>query len=556
MRDDASVNLRLLRNGALVRALLSFGAAYTAEWAFTVALTLVAFADGGAFAAGLVGMLRLLPSAVLAPVISVYADRLPRERVLMASSLVRGLATLACGPALIWGWSTAVVYVLAIVSTVAFTPFRASHSALMPSLCRTPDELTSVNVVRGALDSVSVVLGPLVAAVLVAVGDVSSVFVFAGVCGLLSAVLLLGLSYERLAVKEHPQRHLVGEIREGLHAIKAYDGVATVVGFVALQCVIRGAFSVFVVVLAIDLLNGNDAAVGVLQGAVGVGAIVGSVVCSKLVGSRRMTRWLAVGVSLWGLPLAVMGLVPQYVVALSIACVIGVGNALVDVTAFTLLARMVPDSVMARVFGLLESFGALAVAVGSLGAPVLIALLGPRAALVAFGALAPVVGLLWWRRLTSIDASVAVRTDAIELLRQVPMLRPLPVPVIERLAIAVDHAVVAEGANVFAAGDAGDCFYVVASGTVEVLDDAELVRTMGHGEGFGEIALLGGTTRTMTVRAAEPVDLYAISADEFLAAVTAIGESRSAADAARSAYLSFAPGAAIDSATDSTTDAA
>ena len=64
------VNARLLRNGALVRALLSFGAAYTAEWSFTVALTLVAYADGGAFAAGLVGMLRLVPAAVLAPVIS------------------------------------------------------------------------------------------------------------------------------------------------------------------------------------------------------------------------------------------------------------------------------------------------------------------------------------------------------------------------------------------------------------------------------------------------------------------------------------------------------
>ena len=72
------------------------------------------------------------------------------------------------------------VYALAVVSTVAFTPFRASHSALMPSLCRTPDELTSVNVVRGALDSLSVIVGPLVAAVLVAVADVAAVFVFAG----------------------------------------------------------------------------------------------------------------------------------------------------------------------------------------------------------------------------------------------------------------------------------------------------------------------------------------------------------------------------------------
>ena len=178
---------------------------------------------------------------------------------------------------------------------------------------------------------------------------------------------------------------------------------------------------------------------GVLQGAVGVGAIAGSVACTLLVGSHRMTRWLAIGVALWGMPLAVMGLVPHYVVALAVACVIGVGNAVVDVTAFTLLARMVPDALMARVFGVLESFGALAVALGSLGAPLLIALIGPRPALVVFGVVAPCVGALWWRRLTAIDATVAVRSDAISLLRRVPMLRPLPVPAIERLAQSVRH---------------------------------------------------------------------------------------------------------------------
>ena len=203
----------------------------------------------------------------------------------------------------------------------------------------------------------------------------------------------------------------------------------------------------------------------------------------------------------------------------------------VDVTAFTLLARMVPDALMARVFGVLESFGALAVAAGSLGAPVLIALVGPRPALVAFGVVAPCVGALWWRRLTAIDATVAVRSDAITLLRRVPMLRPLPVPAIERLAQSVRHQEVAAGDTVFEAGDVGDRFYVVASGTVEVLDATTLVRpTMGPGEGFGEIALMGGTTRTMTVRAAEPrVELYALSAGEFLSAITSIGESRSAA---------------------------
>ena len=149
------MNLRLLRNGALVRSLLSFGAAFTAEWSFVVAISLVAYADGGALAVGVVGMLRLVPAALLAPVISAYADRGPPERLLVASSLVRGLATLAVAPVLVAGGPTVVVYGLAIVSTVAFTPYRAGHSALMPLLCRTPDELTSVNVVRGGLDSLS-----------------------------------------------------------------------------------------------------------------------------------------------------------------------------------------------------------------------------------------------------------------------------------------------------------------------------------------------------------------------------------------------------------------
>ena len=89
-----------LRHGVMVRALLSFGAAFTAEWAFTVAIGLVAFAAGGAVAVGLVGLLRLVPAALLAPVIATYADRMPRERVLIASSAVRGVATLGAAAVL------------------------------------------------------------------------------------------------------------------------------------------------------------------------------------------------------------------------------------------------------------------------------------------------------------------------------------------------------------------------------------------------------------------------------------------------------------------------
>lgn len=532
----------VLRNSARLRSLLSFGFAFTAEWAFTVGIGLVAYAQGGALAVGLVGLLRLVPAALLAPLIATYADRMPRERVLVVTSVVRGVATLATAPVLLADGPISVVYALAVVSTVAFTPFRASHSALMPSLCRTPDELAAVNVVRGGLDSVSVIVGPLVAALLVTVADVAAVFVFAGACGLLSACLLVRLRYEHAARPEPRPRRLLAEVREGVAAIGSDPGVGLVVGLVVLQAAIRGAFSVFVLVVAIDLLDRPESSVGILQGTVGIGALAGSALCILLVGSRAMARWLGVAVVLWGLPMAAIGLLPYYLTALAAAGVIGIGNALVDVTAFTLIARMAPDAVLARVFGVLESLGALAVGLGSILAPILIGLVGVRSALVVVGAIAPVACLVLWSRLTTVDRSVAVRTDDILLLRRVPMLHALPVPVLEQLGRGLRRTTKDAGEVVFGAGEPGDGFYVVADGAVQVLDGERVVRTMGAGEGFGEIALLGSTRRTMTVRAVDTVELCYLSGAAFVAAVTSISGARAAAEDTKRAHLAHASG--------------
>ena len=167
------------RNPNLRRAQLSFLGAWTAEWAFTVALGIVAYNDGGAFALGLVGLLRMLPSAILAPILSPYADRGRRERVLVTVSLLRGAATAAAAVVVAVSGPVLVVYALAVLSTIAATLFRPAHSALLPTLSHTGHELASANVVRGLLDSIATLIGPLIAAVLLAVADVSIVFAVA-----------------------------------------------------------------------------------------------------------------------------------------------------------------------------------------------------------------------------------------------------------------------------------------------------------------------------------------------------------------------------------------
>ena len=64
-------------------------------------------------------------------------------------------------------------------------------------------------------------------------------------------------------------------------------------------------------------------------------------------------------------------------------------------------------------------------------------------------------------------------------------------------------------------GTKGDEFYVIVEGRVEVLQGGEVVDTLGPGQFFGEVALLGHVTRNATIRAATPVRLLLLPARSF-----------------------------------------
>jgi CRP-like cAMP-binding protein len=71
------------------------------------------------------------------------------------------------------------------------------------------------------------------------------------------------------------------------------------------------------------------------------------------------------------------------------------------------------------------------------------------------------------------------------------------------------------GAPVTIEGAAGDAFFVVESGTAEVVVDAERRAVLGPGDHFGEIALMQGAERTATVRASSDLRCLALSPADF-----------------------------------------
>jgi hypothetical protein len=104
------------------------------------------------------------------------------------------------------------------------------------------------------------------------------------------------------------------------------------------------------------------------------------------------------------------------------------------VAALTLLQRTVPNDVLARVFGILETLALGAIALGAALAPVLIGAVGTRPTLVVTGAFLPVVTALLWRQILALDDEAAKRRPEVELLSGIPAFAPLPELSIEALA--------------------------------------------------------------------------------------------------------------------------
>jgi MFS family permease len=532
------------RNPNLRRAQLSFLGAWTAEWAFTVGLGILAYRDGGATAVGLVGLLRMVPSALVAPLLSPLADRGRRERVLVLVSVLRGVVTGAAAIVVGLGGPPRIVYALAVLSTVAATLYRPAHSALLPSLCQTGYELASANVVRGLLDAAATLVGPLLAAVLLQVTGVTVVFGVAAGASLWAASLLWRLRYD--APPRPPaatQTNLVGSAVEGIRVVSRSRDLALIMGLAAAQSLTRGALTVLTVVVSIDLLGTGEPGAGVLTAAIGAGAVAGSLAASLLVGTRRLGAWFAVGVALWGLPVTLIGVFPDEVAAWGLLACVGVGNSLIDLAGFTLLARLAPDDVLARVFGVLESLVALCIGIGAVTASVVVDQAGVRPALVVVGLLCPVLAVASWRRLRGMDRSIGVRDQDIELLHAVPMLSVLPLPAIEQLARNLEPVDVPAGEAVFRQGDVGDHYFVIVDGRASVVGDGQVVATLGPGAGFGEIALLREIRRTATLQAVSALRLKALSSEHFLHVVLGYTPSSRAAGATVDSMLDrYRPG--------------
>jgi predicted MFS family arabinose efflux permease len=523
----------------------SFSISFAGSWAYNVALAVWVYEQTGSAAwVGAATVGRFVPSLLFGAYGGVLAERFERVRLMatldvISTVLMTTLAVVAAleGPVLL-------AIVLAGLTSVTGIVYEPAAAAITPETV--PEtELAAANALRNMVDNVAIVAGPLVGALILLVGPPPVAFLANAATFALSAVVVT-----RMSVRSKPvdvtEGGTSGPLRQmlvGVRAIASSSTAALLVTYSVIASFVYGVDTVQFVVLSDERLGTGADGYGYLLAGLGVGGIAAASLVNRIAGWPRVGTVILAGMALYCLPTLLFLVVDEPAAAFVIQGLRGAGTLVVDVLAITALQRSLPSELLARVFGAFFTFVLLAISLGALVTPQVIAGLGLDASLWLAGAALPAVCLLGWPWLRRMDAANVAHLEVIEprvlALEKLGILADATRPILERLADRATEVDVPAGSVVIREGDEADAFYVLLQGemAVEARGEAAVAQelpTMEEGAYFGEIGLLERIPRTATVTSTRASHLLRIGGDDFLEALTSAPASTALLEGARS----------------------
>jgi MFS family permease len=526
----------ILHSPALRRVELAFLLFNAVEFGTWIAILLYAYVATGPGSVGIVALVQLLPAAAVAPFASSLADRFRRDRVLLFGYIAQAAAFGVTALAMAVDAPPLVVYAAAAAAAASLTVTRPTQGALLPGISRTPEELTAANGLSGTVEGAGLMLGPLAAAGILAFAQPTAVFAAGTLACLAAAALVARLPAGASAMPLQPADEGsdgAGEgegLLAGIRAVAREGDTRLLVGILALRMLASGAMDVLFVLLALETFHIGESGAGLLNAALGLGTIVGGALTFSLVGRQPLAPVLVAAAFVWGIALAIVGTAALIALAIPLIIIGGIGYAACDMIGRTILQRVTPDRMLARVLGALEGIGLVSLSIGAVLVPLMVSVIGVQGTLVVVALILPIGVALTWFGLASMDRVALIPTRALELLRAVPLFAPLAPPQLESVARRARWMTVEPGQILIREGDTGDAYYVLESGELEFSHGETVLRgTTDHGYGFGEIALLRDVPRTATVRAVMPSVVLTLGRADFLEVVTGHPQAQAAA---------------------------
>jgi hypothetical protein len=328
---------------------------------------------GSSLALGSVLVVQALPRAVLMVVGGALADRISPRLTMLGSMGLRALVVTPLAVLVLSGrvqmWE---VYAIAVVFGVVDAFYMPARSSILPRVVA-DHELEPGNAVLNVTAQTSVILGPVLGGVIVAVLGLGWAFAGDAACFAIGFLFILWLpaAARRAPGETHPDGGLRGQIAAGFRYAWADVGIrVTLIVIAVVDFAANGALGVGLPTLAHGRFAAGAAGLGILFGAWGVGATAGALGAGFVPPPKRF-GWLIVALCLWlGLGITGVGLVPSLVPAAVLMAFSGVSTGVVNTYAVSWLQRRTDPAMQGRVMSLvmLASMGLTPLAYGASGA--------------------------------------------------------------------------------------------------------------------------------------------------------------------------------------------
>jgi MFS family permease len=331
------------------------GLSMLGDAAFEVGLAWAVIQTTGSVTA-LAGVLlfRAVPRSVLLLLGGAIVDRFSPRLVMLichvVSAIVMVFAAVASANEQPRLWH---LYVVALVMGVSSAFFIPASESIIPVLVG-DDQLDRANALKGLLEQISFVVGPILGGLLAAGPGPWAAFTANAVTFVVAAATVLAAPASSRPSGVPSARVVLHEIGEGLgYARHSYEIrlVLMVVGAATLSY--SGVFAVGLPALA-DSLNGGAAALGLMVAGWGAGQLIG-VVAASLTGLPRRWDWLIIGMSLLEAGMfAFLGVAPSAWTAAIILCLVGIGVSYSsDVALPTFIQTKTPKQLLGRISSLI-----------------------------------------------------------------------------------------------------------------------------------------------------------------------------------------------------------
>ena len=348
----------------------------------------------------------MLPQAFVGPAAGVFVDRWSVKHTMIASDISRALLVV------LFVYSTSIwhIYIVLVALSAISSFFAPAQTIGLRSMVRL-EGLMPANAIMMQTYQITQILSPGIAALLIAwLGERSCFWLDSG-SFLFSALVVSTLTFDRgpEARASKPLTSVFSDLAEGVrfiftHGTLAFTILSMAAGLFAIRC-----YSALIAVYVRDILHASTGLFGTLTTLIGAGMIIGTQFVTRLSKNRSKEHLMMAGLFVIAAGILVLAVVDNVFLTVLVTLVMGIGVALVVISAQTLMQGATPISMLGRVTSSLMSVLALAQVAGLVLSGSIAQGIGIRNSYYATSAILGLIAAAGWR---AVDRRKAVSSAA------------------------------------------------------------------------------------------------------------------------------------------------